>query len=1185
MATQTEERVILIRVDASRAVEGSAAATRALERMEKAQGSAAESLSQLEKSVDRAAGFIKANLALAIAEVGARLVNMAKQAFDAASGLDELAEQLGTNARALQGMQYAAVANGVKLEQLETGLSKFSQKMGEAADGSKEVIEALNNLGVKNLDFQGKLRPTEALLQDVAAAITGIDDPARRSAAAVEFFGKTGTRMLPLLGEMAKGTDNMASAAERAGAMISANTIKALDDLADRAAQSALKTRALFAELGAPILTASLDAVNKVLASILANLSELQKRAATAQTRAKEADVSNLDDQIAAQRGLLAINPNNKLAQSSLDGLLRRKGDAQAAVDRSKILDRQAGFEGDESSARIGKLEISQPAGVSTTVPKGTGQTEADAIAKLRRDTAREVEAANAYAEASARGAKAVSDLEGHFKALKAAQDAYGKTAEANKAGVEALTRELEKQYDAIDRLKELKDFNLGTEGLEKSNELLAAENRLINESAEVRGREIALIKLRQDVASKGLDASNEKEREAIERREAAITQNERLKAQGEDLKKANELWTEPLKSALSSIQQSAASMWEGILENGKFSMDEFAQLFAKTARRAAAELLSLATIRPVISMAVQGLGSLGLVSPQTATSLGYGSSSAGGGGLGGLGGGGFGSMFGGSLGNWLNTPMFGSWSGISNVGPGMYGPAPNTTGGLGLGGTTWGQGLGALAGAGMGIYNLATSRGNTGKTIGGIASLVGAGVSLIPGIGQIAGPLIGLAGGLLGGLFGGEQPPTPPISGANATWTWDQARGGYSMTGSTMNGGQSIKGQYTSAAKSMAELYAQVGGVKRPGNVWGVSVWNNERDKTGASYVIDPSGNSRQWGQGSNPEEIGVDTAMGHAAFNTLMEATNLTDKMRKALSVLGDPHGPAFAFDELAKTVAEVKTLEDALTNLGKSTTSAEEALRSIDDQFASLDETAKKYGFDRSEIETAKNKQRLKVGTDFADSIARQLMDDKTGAIFDLDKERKTLMDNNAALKGVAGYVDQAAKIEELYAKKRLEITSRFAEESTAALSRAAEAAKAKIQSLQAIIDRLTYGDLANASPTTAFSGSRAAYLATLAQARAGSAEASDKLGSAAEAYASAGRSYFGSSSQYAAMVEQIRADLMERQDAIGKGTPGVGDTSANAQVMNELRRLYADTANDNRQLREQISALVAQLSRRS
>lgn len=1181
-----ETKIIRIVIDASRAVDGSRAATAAWERMERAQASAVGSMDRMEVALGRVGGFLKAQIALQVAEIGSRFLAMAKASLDAAAGLGELADQMGITTQGLQALQFSAVQNGVKLEQLETGIAKFSQKMGEAADGSKDMIEALDRIGVKILDARGQLRPTEVLLGDVARAITSIDEPAKQTAAAVDFFGKAGAKMIPTLRDMASGMDAMQARAKAAGAVISDDTIAKLDALADRSSVAALRWRALIAEVVAPVATEGLERINTMLGEIISQLE--RGRASGKGFWETVLNDSRTSGRIGSGPNALRLATPEELAEirrqnlqkelaANADDPVRRQmvQDDLDRLNRKSMIDRQAEADSQETWARRFKpAEVTAP-GVSNPGIKGAGQSEADAIAKARRDAIRDRDAQLEYAEASEKGARAVADLETHFKALKAAQDAYGKTADDNKAGVAALTAELERLMSAADKARNLKDFNLGTTELEKSNELLEAENRLINASIEDRARELALIRTRQEITAKGLTENDEAEKKAIDRRNAAIEQNERLKAQGDELKKANELWTAPLKSALESIQQTGADMWEKLLENGRFSAEEFGQVFAKMARRAAAELLALATIRPVISVAVGGLGSLGLVSPATASSLGYGSGSGSllGGGLGSFGG--SGSSWMGSFGDWLNTPFTGPYAGLS---PSSMQGVPMLSGASGL--TPLGL-IGGLGSIGMGAYGLATSR-STGGTVSGLAGILGGGMSLAASAGLIGsafGPIgmgIGLLGGLLGGLFGGEQPQTPPISGANATWVWNAARGSYSMSGSTLNGGQPITGQYRAAATSMADLYTQAGGIARPDQVWGVSVWNNERDKTGASYVIDPSGNSRQWGMGSNEQDIGVSTAMGHAAFNTLMNAVNLSPRMRQGLSAVGDPNGPAPTFEEVAKAAAELKTLDDALSNLGKTTNTAEQALAAIDNQFSSLYATAARYGLGSSELDSAKAAQRLKVGTDFADAISRQLMGDKEGALFDLDKEKKSLVETNETLKSVVGYIDQTAKIEELYAKKRADIIEQYAKSSTAALA----------TSYQALIDRLTYGDLANASAATTFSGSRATYLASLAQARAGNSDAASRLTSDAEAYASAGRSYFGSSAEYTAIVDQIRRDLQERQDSINAASGGIDSGGGETQrLIAQMRAMQEEAMNENRQLREQVSALVAQLQRRA
>ena len=215
---------------------------------------------------------------LAIAEVVSRLVEMTKTAIEAVAGLDELAEQVGLSTRALQGLQFVAVQNGVPIEQLNLGISKFSVKIGEAAAGSKPMIEALDALGVKVLDAQGKLRPTEDLLQDVAKAILAIDDPAKRAAASFDFFGKAGTKFLPVLAEIAKGTESTALAADAFGAMVGDVVVKRLDAFADAGDRAALRTRnwlgtfAAYVLLGADAFAASFSKLTEIVGNWLSDM-------------------------------------------------------------------------------------------------------------------------------------------------------------------------------------------------------------------------------------------------------------------------------------------------------------------------------------------------------------------------------------------------------------------------------------------------------------------------------------------------------------------------------------------------------------------------------------------------------------------------------------------------------------------------------------------------------------------------------------------------------------------------------------------------------------------------------------------------------------------------------------------------------------------------------------------------
>lgn len=1182
-----EVKTIRIVVDASRAVDGSAAATRALANIDKSTKDVDTTLQRMEKSLASMGSAIKAHLAIALAELVARLVETVKSAIAAVSGLDELAEQVGTTARALQGMQFAAVQNGASLEQLEQGLNKFSIKMGEAAAGSKPVIDALNQLGVKNLDLQGNLRPTEELLADVATALLAIEDPAKRSAAAVELFGKAGNKLLPSLKDFQLGADALVVLAKAQGAFVSDATIKRLDEYSDRLERQKLQMRALAAE-GVVWLLEKLDsldvwlsknanafgdwarsidltpmldgirntmdeaviAVGRVVVTIIEYFkqlpSEIPKLFVDAMNGAIKALESGLntitgglaDSWLGRQLGISgggvslgrlegggAGTAGDRFANARFAGSEWAAGQrqrnqevyaqqqaerdrARQASEEQKALDNVHRFWLSESSA-TGYTPGAPGAGTSrpTGGGGGGGESPEQKLAKLEQQLRNTAEAQNAMTAAARAGDQAFEEQKTSLDATQKLFDIFGVT----------LDKTDERFIRVRDRMREIaqgkaaESFNVATTELQKQNVILEAQIRLRDELPEVQARELALIKSTQEAQKAGAALSAQD----VENRRAAIEQNERLKTQAEELKKAEELWTEPLKQALRDIQSTAADAFDKLLENGKLSFEELGQTFLRIVRRMAAEFLALATIRPVMSVLVNA------VSPTFASSMGLGSTGLGGG----LGGGGLGSLFSGGggsgsgwlsgIGSWLGSPItptsylpgYGSAADVASL-TGSAMPGGFTSGGM-LGSTTWGQGLGALAGAGMGVYQLMTGNGSASSTIGGISSILGAGVSLIPGIGQIAGPAIALLGNLLPGLFGMDKPPTITNQGYGDLtygpngWMTGNGAWGPSATG--------LGSQLSGMGNTMSGIFDAFGGVKNPSKVWGVALQSfsqqsgNNTFSNQTSFLAGPNGERIQWGQGSTASDVGLEAAGVAATLKSVLEGAvgEITDNMRKALGTVNtDGHG---TFQQIATVVSEIKAFDDAITSLGKTVNTAEEAIKQIDASFATMYGTADKYGLSTSDVDAAKAKARLGYATDFGKSISRgilELTDPQAAALQDLDAWKQGLIDNNKWLvENVTGALDQINEIERLYGLRRAQIVQ--------------QGAQVSLDGVAEVIKRLTYGDLSGASPGDTLSGLGGTYSALLAKASAGDASAIASLGGAAADYAQFAGSFYGTS----------------------------------------------------------------------
>ncbi len=1101
-----------------------------------------------ERTSARAEVYRKAKfgITLAVTAAIAALTALAKTAFEAAAGMGELAEQVGVTAETFQALQFAAVQNGIKTEQLETGLTKFSQKMGEAAEGSKEMIEALDKLGVKNLDAQGKLRPTEDLLTDVARAISEIDDPARRSAAAVDFFGKAGTKMLPILAQIAQGTDAMAASAANAGAMISTETSTKLDEFGDRLDRAKLIARAWAAETLAATIDASrafAEFDDKVTASVANAFKDLGRWAdetlgpigdkigqegARAGAMFIEAFASLPDAlgrlftnaweaaRVATAKGINSITSwlsqnapwlgikgtqmdttpagagpafggvgerITAAGQAAADDMAQRQAAARAAVERERMLSRQAAMQDDEARARVGKLGVVGTAttGSGLSAIKGAGKEAEDAekkYAKLITTLTTTADAQDKMTAAARAGETQFEAMKIHLDAQQKAFEIYGKVLDET----DPKLRKIEEILTRIAQGKAAEAFNVATTELGRQNEVLEAQIRLMNERPEIQAREIALIKVKQEAEKAGKAITQAD----VDARLKVVETNERLKAQAEELKQAQELWTAPLKRALEDIQSTAADAFETMLSEGKFNFEELGNVFKKIVTRMAAEFLALATVRPVMNILVNAIGGGGGMSFGGSGMLG-----GGGGMLGGL----FGGASGGGLSGFFNRPIDSGWGSLP---AGHYGPVQP-----GLGGITWGQGLGALGGAGMGIYQLARGGGSTGSTIGGIASLVGAGVSLIPGIGQIAGPIIGMLGSILPGLFG-ESKPEPPTVKATGNLSFG-AGGSTTISGSEMNGAQSLTGVLGDVAKSIKEITDAAGGLRDVAGGFAIDMetFSKGEFSNGTIFVTTPGGGRRQWGQSSDPrmQEHALNTASAHIAHAMLMESKSISDNMRSGLAAYGRQNlNYAFTKDELTKVIGDLKAFDNAIKFFGRDVTESERALTELNESFDTLVEVAKKYELGAGEIarvEAERTRQQRRLAEDFTGSIARDLMSPVEQAMKDIGDERAARYLENEALKKIPGFVDQAANIEAAYQRKRLKIME---EANAAALAAQIAAARAlneeminsvtaSVTRAQDLIRSLTPGGaLGNVDPRTQLAGLRATYAASFAQAMA-------------------------------------------------------------------------------------------------
>lgn len=606
-------------------------------------------------------------------------------------------------------------------------------------------------------------------------------------------------------------------------------------------------------------------------------------------------------------------------------------------------------------------------------------------------------------ADAARVGQGAVLELEAEFEATKLVQKAVADGARFTKEQYEELVKTA-KEDILRKKFADLRgEIELGNRELERGNLLAAKEIELIGAAPEIRARELAILKTKLEFEARGINLAKENNKElqeAFDTRVKLLEQQELLNIKKEQIDQARELWLEPFRNAVSGIQDMFANVWRNILDGGVNSFKDIKKQVIAIVKELAVQILTLLTVRPVINFVVDGLGLQGALPGfgGTGTGGGIGSiignifgggGSSSGGGLfggslfGGGGSGGFGNLFGGgSIGSFLSKPLhsigIGS-PGLDPTGASAYlGLAES--GGIGgmLGGLSIGQGLGAIGGLASGIMQL--TQGGTANTISGITSMIGAGVSLIPGVGQILGPLISIAGPLLGGLFG-KKPKIPKMkaqlmTGAPGSITSgpDTLFQGTDFVHTTPFGLLGFSGQGTNNRFDDPEGDAGtfLRAVAEMDRAIAELLTQSQIDKVAAALQSTP-GLKTSWKKAFDNEGFDMVKDRLTTTLSTLYGGT----VAKEGLSGIARGNDN---IEELINRAGEVIQVANAIEGLGLVSTAAEKAIESVNEQFDELKKKAELYGFAASEVAKIEAERRIqvsKIAGDFNKGVADMIL----------------------------------------------------------------------------------------------------------------------------------------------------------------------------------------------------------------
>jgi len=219
--------------------------------------------------------------------IAAPLVGAVKTFADSGDALEKMSRRTGVSVEALSELGFAAEQSGADFETLETGLRRMQKSIVDAAGGSDGAVEALARLRLTVADLVN-LSP-EQQFKLIAERLSQVADPTLRAALAMEIFGKSGTKLIPLLEGGAAGIEAFQQQARDLGLTMSTDAAKKAALLNDTLNILWRVVKRLTTTIGEALADAVIDLADRITRVVVTVMAWVKQNQAIIITAAKVA--------------------------------------------------------------------------------------------------------------------------------------------------------------------------------------------------------------------------------------------------------------------------------------------------------------------------------------------------------------------------------------------------------------------------------------------------------------------------------------------------------------------------------------------------------------------------------------------------------------------------------------------------------------------------------------------------------------------------------------------------------------------------------------------------------------------------------------------------------------------------------------------------------------------------------
>lgn len=199
--------------------------------------------------------------ATAIAAAGTATFGLIKMAANFGDHLAKTSQKVGLTVEALQRLEYAAGLADLEAEELAQSMALLSRRVEDARDGSKEAAGVFQKLKLDPKQF----KDNESLLLAIADRIKEIPDGAKKTALAMDLFGRSGAKMIPFLNGGSEEINHLARELEGLGIILNTEQAKASEKFNDDLTRMGIIIKGLGISIGVRLMPVVQNVINSVL--------------------------------------------------------------------------------------------------------------------------------------------------------------------------------------------------------------------------------------------------------------------------------------------------------------------------------------------------------------------------------------------------------------------------------------------------------------------------------------------------------------------------------------------------------------------------------------------------------------------------------------------------------------------------------------------------------------------------------------------------------------------------------------------------------------------------------------------------------------------------------------------------------------------------------------------------------